>query len=234
MTERTFGLFLSVRIAFIFESTEQSVRMTTFDEPFAEPEASTDEIFRATYLVLRDHGYVGVSIQRIADRTSLSKSTIYYHFDDKYDLLMQFSEELLTWYIDRLLLEREGNARRVSIDCSISSFWARPTTASPSRRCSRQGTSRRSWRCAPRRSGNPEMREYVSRTDEVIRERIATLLEAGIEDGSVRETETEATAAFLFLLRGALILRLCEDDADWLEDARAAMDPYLAGLAPDR
>ncbi|WP_162354481.1 TetR/AcrR family transcriptional regulator [Natrialba swarupiae] len=209
--------------------------MTTFDEPFAEPEASTDEIFRATYLVLRDHGYVGVSIQRIADRTSLSKSTIYYHFDDKYDLLMQFSEELLTWYIDRLLLEREGNARE-SLDRLLDLVFLGETDDGVTfEEVFAPGYVATIMEMRAQAIRNPEMREYVSRTDEVIRERIATLLEAGIEDGSVRETETEATAAFLFLLlEGALILRLCEDDADWLEDARAAMDPYLAGLAPDR
>ncbi|MEY7848457.1 TetR/AcrR family transcriptional regulator [Natrarchaeobius sp. A-rgal3] len=208
--------------------------MTTFAEPFAEPETSTEEIFRATYLVLRDHGYAGVSIQRIADRISLSKSTIYYHFDDKYGLLMQFSEELLTWYIDRLLLDHGGDARD-SLDRLLDLvFLGETADGVPFEEVFAPGYIATIMEMRAQAIRNPEMREYVSRTDEVIRGRITTLLEAGIEDGTVSETDPDAAAGFLFvLLEGALLLRLCGEDADWLADARSMADVYVKELTTE-
>lgn len=58
--------------------------------------SSTDrEIMEATYRVLVDVGYSGLSIRRIADEFEGSQSLIYYHYDDKQDLLAGFLEFLL-------------------------------------------------------------------------------------------------------------------------------------------
>ncbi|THE64217.1 TetR/AcrR family transcriptional regulator [Salinadaptatus halalkaliphilus] len=228
MTDRTFGRALNVRDDFMPAPTEQPVRMTTFEEPFIDPATSTEEIFRATYLVLRDHGYAGVSIQRIADRTSLSKSTIYYHFDDKYDLLMQFSEELLTWYIDQLVVDHEGDAR-ASLDRLLDLLLLGETADGV---CFESvfapGYVATIMEMRAQAVRNPEMREYVSRTDAMIRNHFEALLEAGMDDGSIREIDSETVASMLFLLfEGALLLRSCEDDVEWLTAVRKPVDSYL-------
>ena len=58
--------------------------------------SSTDEeIMEATYRVLVESGYSDLSIRRIADEFEGSQSLIYYHYDDKEDLLAGFLAYML-------------------------------------------------------------------------------------------------------------------------------------------
>lgn len=51
---------------------------------------SKQEIMEATYAALCKHGYADLSIQKIADESDKGKSLIYYHYDDKEDLMLAF------------------------------------------------------------------------------------------------------------------------------------------------
>lgn len=51
---------------------------------------SKQEIMDATYKALCVHGYADISIQKIADEFDKGKSLIYYHYDDKEDLMLTF------------------------------------------------------------------------------------------------------------------------------------------------
>ena len=51
---------------------------------------SKQEIMDATYKALCKHGYADLSIQNIADEFEKGKSLIYYHYDDKEDLMLAF------------------------------------------------------------------------------------------------------------------------------------------------
>lgn len=53
-------------------------------------DGSKQEIMEATYTALSKHGYAGLSIQKIADESEKAKSAIYYHYDDKEDLMLAF------------------------------------------------------------------------------------------------------------------------------------------------
>ncbi len=50
----------------------------------------------ATYEALSKHGYADLTIQTIADEFSKSKSLLYYHYDSKDDLLVDF----LDWLVE--------------------------------------------------------------------------------------------------------------------------------------
>lgn len=52
------------------------------------------EIMNATYEALCKHGYAELSIKKIAEESSNSKSNIYYHFDDKKELVLAFLEHM--------------------------------------------------------------------------------------------------------------------------------------------
>jgi AcrR family transcriptional regulator len=68
------------------------------------PDDTHTEILRATFRVLCERGYTGVTISRIAARTDIAKSVVYYHYEDKDDivqtLLDQVLAELLSEYFD--------------------------------------------------------------------------------------------------------------------------------------
>ncbi|WP_414838048.1 TetR/AcrR family transcriptional regulator [Candidatus Nanosalina sp. VS9-1] len=53
-------------------------------------EDSKQKIMDATYCALCEHGYADLSIQKIADEFDKGKSLIYYHYDDKEDLMLSF------------------------------------------------------------------------------------------------------------------------------------------------
>jgi len=55
---------------------------------------SKEEIMNATYAALCRHGYADLSIQNIADESDKGKSLIYYHYDDKEDLMKAFMDHL--------------------------------------------------------------------------------------------------------------------------------------------
>lgn len=73
---------------------------------------SKDEIMEATFKALCKHGYADLSIQKIADESEKGKSSIYYHFDDKEDLMLSF----LDFMMDKAELEDENKSPRARID----------------------------------------------------------------------------------------------------------------------
>lgn len=53
-------------------------------------EKPKQDIMEATFTALCKHGYADLSIQKIADEFDKGKSLIYYHFDDKEELMLAF------------------------------------------------------------------------------------------------------------------------------------------------
>ena len=51
---------------------------------------SKNEIMDATYKALCRHGYADLTIEKIAEQSEKGKSNIYYHFDDKKALILDF------------------------------------------------------------------------------------------------------------------------------------------------
>jgi len=202
--------------------------MNTPAEPFATPDTSKEEIYRATYLAFVEHGYAELSIQHIADEASLSKSTIYHHFENKEDLLMAFAEELLEWYIERLLFDPGGNPVEnlertfdlVLLDETEEGLGlddVRPAGID----CVYLGLRMEATR-------NPEIRDYFDAMDAMSREYLSDLIAQGVEQGTLRDVDPDHVAAFLLaFMEGALLLRSTESDYSWLRHARTILDDYL-------
>ena len=204
-------------------------------EPFTEPSSSKEEIFRATYLAQIEYGFTDLSIQHIADRVSLSKSTIYHHFDDKDNLLMEYAQQLLDWYIDELLFQPAGDAIE-NLERSLDLVFLGETEAGlelddvrpPGLDCVYIGLRMQAAR-------DPEMREYFDSVDSMARQRLASLIEQGIENGTLGEADPERVAATLYVfLEGALLLRSTETNSEWLGMVREVIDSYLADLKVKR
>lgn len=53
-------------------------------------EDSKNKIMEATYKALCKHGYADLSVQNIADEFDKGKSLIYYHYDNKEELMLAF------------------------------------------------------------------------------------------------------------------------------------------------
>lgn len=66
-----------------------------------ETEAN-DEIIEATYRALCKHGYADLTIQRIADESSMTTAAIHYHFATKKELLTAFLRHVIERFEQRL------------------------------------------------------------------------------------------------------------------------------------
>ena len=75
--------------------------MSDQDSFLHDPADTKEEIMQATYVALCKHGYSDLTIQHIADEFDRSKALIYYHYDNKEELLTKF----ITFLVEEL--ERE-------------------------------------------------------------------------------------------------------------------------------
>jgi AcrR family transcriptional regulator len=203
-------------------------------EPFAEPSSSREKIFRATFLAQIEHGFTDLSIQQIADRAELSKSTIYHHFEDKNALMMDYAKELLSWYIDELLFEPAGDPI-ANLERSLDLVFLGETEGGLALDDIRpEGLDCVYIGLRMQATRNEEMREYFDAVDAMARERLATLIERGVEEGSLREVDPDRVAGALYVfLEGALLLRSTENETAWLATCREMIDAYLSELKVD-
>ena len=75
---------------------------------------TTDDIMRATYCALCEHGYAGLTMQDIADHSATSKSSLHYHYDTKQDLLLSFLDHLFGRFRERVDAEVEDPLDRLT------------------------------------------------------------------------------------------------------------------------
>lgn len=75
---------------------------------------STAEIIEATGRALCEHGYADLTMQRIADESSVTSAAIHYHFDTKEELLNAFLDDLLDRFESRLACEASDPRERLN------------------------------------------------------------------------------------------------------------------------
>jgi len=200
-------------------------------EPFADPATSRERIFRATYLAQIEHGFADLSIQQIADGADLSKSTIYHHFENKDELMMDYAKELLSWYIDELLFDPGGDPV-ANLERSLDLVLVGETEAGIELDDIRpEGLDCVYIGLRMQAARNEEMRAYFDTVDTMARDRLATLVERGVEEGTLTDVNPEEVAATLYVfLEGALLLRSTENNTAWLVMVRETVDQYLSDI----
>ncbi|MFB6203097.1 MAG: TetR/AcrR family transcriptional regulator [Candidatus Nanohaloarchaea archaeon] len=75
------------------------------------------KIMDATFEALKKHGYADLSIKKIADEFEKGKSLIYYHFDDKEDLMLNFLDHIQDQI--RSGLESESSEPEEKLECFL-------------------------------------------------------------------------------------------------------------------
>lgn len=74
-----------------------------------------EEIMDATFQAFLKHGYADLSIQKIADEFDKGKSLIYYHFDDKEDLMLSFLDNMTEKVVGDLKKGETDTENRIDI-----------------------------------------------------------------------------------------------------------------------
>jgi AcrR family transcriptional regulator len=189
--------------------------------PFAGDPADTREaILRATFRVLQEHGFAGLSIQRIVDEADLSKSSIYHFFEDKDDLMLSALDAMLEWFgppLEDDVWENPEEALWAHLDFALQGVGGeglppveRPATDDADRASGRPYVELRSQAVH-----DETYRERFTDIDASLRDRLASIVRAGIDRGDFSEVDPEATAEFfLTVMLGGLFRRSTTDGFD--------------------
>jgi len=206
--------------------TEYSFGMDE-DLPFVgEPVDSREAIMRATYLALREYGYAGLSIQRIADESDLSKSTFYHHYDGKEDLLTAFVDFTLEEFIRIFSLESGDdpveNLRTfvellIGLDPDVGDH-------PPEEILQIVGTYVELRAQAVR---DDTIREKFTEADEIFADQLSEIVRAGIEQGEFEPVDPEAAATFIATVLAGNIFRRTTGDAHDHEALADEINAYI-------
>ncbi|QGN08187.1 TetR family transcriptional regulator [Halorhabdus sp. CBA1104] len=175
----------------------------------------------ATYRALCAHGYAGTSISRIAEEFPKSKSLLYYHYEDKDELLADF----LGFLLDQLEAELEADTPdgpEERLDDFLDKLV--PTGMDEEHLQFFQALIEMRAQ-APH---DETFRRQFDRTDDVIVATLTETIEAGIEQGVFRRVEATQTAEFIHaMVYGMLVRSVLVDDEAVLESTREELDNYV-------
>lgn len=195
-----------------------------------EPSNARDAIMGATFRVLCDEGYAGLTMRAIAAEAGTSKSLLHYHYDTKDELLVAFLERF-TDRLDRIVseVESESDDPETRLYEFVDRFVVQP-----------ENDDRRSlWRALLemrlRAAHEEAFREQLTANAEALRGELASIIADGVESGAFREVDPGVTADFIIdALEGARTRQatLGTDDAP-LRARRAVREHVLEDLVRD-
>ena len=181
-------------------------------------------IVQATIACLAEHGPVGTTIARIAERAEVSRGIIHYYFASKESLIVAALEKIAT---DRVF-DIERRARRAKgARASLRAVIAAALDQSPPR--ADYGRVRLAlWSTGYK---NPALRELTEQYYRCLRAMLARIISAGILEGSLRQGDVEQIATALAAMIEGLHLQavICDDKAD-VEHFADAANEVVRGL----
>ncbi|WP_302082945.1 TetR/AcrR family transcriptional regulator [Salinibaculum rarum] len=184
-------------------------------------EKTRKAIMEATYQALCKHGYPETTIAKISTEFKKSQSLLYYHYDDKEDLLEDFLQFLLHQLEDEIN-SIETNEPDKRLKTILDHLLPKEIT-------DEQFQFRRAL--AEMRSQAPYHEVYheqFKRTDEFILNEIVVTIENGINAKKLRTVNSKQTAEFLYsAILGAMERGCSLEDEHILELNREYIDEYI-------
>ena len=181
-----------------------------------------EEIMRATYRALQEHGYADLTIKRIAEEYGKSTAAIHYHYDTKDDLLAAFLDYILDQFqntvhevettdpeqrldllLDKLLVDAQDH-----LDLLVAILEMRSQ--------------------APYKEA---FRERFQQNDEYVRYMLSTVIDQGIQDGVFNEVDAEhAARALMTIVDGGRTRAVVFDEEGSLATARQTAEEYVTAV----
>jgi AcrR family transcriptional regulator len=143
------------------------------------------EIIDATNSVLCEHGYAGLTVQKIADEASMTTAAIHYHFDTKAELLDAFLDDLTERFESELTFEPTDPRER------LAAFLDRAFTPSNP---DADGFPVAMMELKAQAPFQELFRERFRELDGVVREVVGEIVADGIDEGHFAEADPEEVA----------------------------------------
>jgi len=186
---------------------------------FSEP---NEEIMKATYRVLREHGYAGLTIKRIADEYGKSTAAVHYYYDTKDDLLAAFLDYLLARFVDSIH-EIETTDPEQRLELLLDTLLVKP-----------QENPDLSVTLLEMRGQAPykdAFSERFQQNDEYVRYMLKAVINHGIDEGAFADADADhVTRSLMTIVDGARTRAVVLDDVEVLKTARQTASEYVDAM----
>lgn len=149
-------------------------------------------LIEAAYHTLCEHGYAEFSLRKVADEADMSRGLVHYHFESKIDLLVSLLEYLVGRFEARFEAP-EADAALDRLDEILEWVAFGPSLFG------RDGDDYFMAILELRAQAPYEdaIRTRLTRNFETVRDRIASVIQSGIENGQLVAADPEQTATFV-------------------------------------
>lgn len=187
-----------------------------------EPTTTRGRILQATYQALHEYGYAGLSIQRIADFTDISKSSIYYHYENKDELLVAFLEQVLEDVRHGFEIE-SGSNPVTDLKQFVNQIFLSIDPDSDE-----QGVPVGAYiEIRAQAVSNEAYRERITDIDRALKEQFQSILQRGIDQDLVRDIDVDQVSEFLVTTIIGVIERYATTETVSVDRVQAEIEQYL-------
>lgn len=184
---------------------------------------ATDDIMDATYRALCKHGYADLTMQDIADECDKSKAALHYHFDSKQALLEAFLDHLLESF-EAHISDLDGDDPVEQLFDLVDAVLTPPTDDEDAPDAEFKTAILEIKAQAPYETA---YREGLAGFDDLLRDRIETLVADGIEQGLVvPERDPADVATFIRTFLTGAQTRFVATGAS-LEESQTLLTEYI-------
>ena len=204
------------------------------DSPFeGPPEDTREEILRAAFLVLQEHGYSGLSMSRIADEVGLQKASVYHHYSDKDSLLLALVDYVIEEMKYRMVQQEDGDSLQ-QLQCFIDqvAFGRQMEGELAGFSPPSEETLRVFIQIRARATHDDAYRKKITEITRLQQDHIADVIQAGIDSGQFADVDAERVAAVVATLLIGIFSRRVTTNAD-VEPVREAIHAYLETVLVD-
>ncbi|WP_459193243.1 TetR family transcriptional regulator C-terminal domain-containing protein [Halosimplex sp. J119] len=192
------------------------------DKPDRSFSEADEEIMRATYRALREHGYANLTIKRIAEEYGKSTAAVHYHYDTKDDLLAAFLDYVLDRFV-ATIHEVETTDPEQRLNLLLDKLLVVPGDHYDLLIAMLEMRSQAPYKEA--------FAERFRQNDEYVRYMLRTVIDHGIDEGVFADADAEHVAsALMTIVDGARTRAVVLDETESLETARRAADEYVTAL----
>lgn len=190
--------------------------MTDIEAFFESPTGTREELMRATFLALCEHGYSDLTVDRIAEVFPKSKALIYHHFESKDDLLLALLEYLLARY-EEAIPHQEYDDPWAHLEAILEHGLPDAPKTDPA-------FVGAMVELRAQAVTDETFRDHFTRSDRFFQDRIASVIESGIEMGRFHPVDADRVAALvLTVITGAITRRVTTGGDSSTAAIRAAL-----------
>jgi len=168
-----------------------------------EPDDTRITILKATFAALAEHGYADLTVKRIGHYFPKSEGVVFYHYDDKDDILL----DLLDYLLDRFEYIEMPVPDDGDPETRLRSLFDQIVAETDDQQI--RDYEKALMELRMRAAQDTEFQERFNQSQDVFRETIREIIQEGIESGDFRDVDPELVADFLLkLVSGGIFERV--------------------------